>query len=101
MITLLVATSALAALALVTAWVTLLLNLKMHARALPHAEMRAEFEALSQEVSQLADFVEHKDRRERVRRLRAGREDAPAAQPTTPQELKAALRQRAAMLRGR
>lgn len=102
MITLLVATSTLALLALATAAVTLLLNVKMHARALPHAEMRREFEALAQQVSDLADFVEHKDRRERVRRLRAGREDeAPAAAPATPEQLKAALRLRAKQVIGR
>jgi len=73
----------------------------MHARALPHAEMRREFEALALEVSTLADFVEHKDRRERVRRLRAGREDAAPAPPASMAELKAQLRSRSQQQIGR
>jgi hypothetical protein len=89
---LLVATSVLAVLALVTAVVTLMLNLRMHSRLLPHAEMRREFEALSQQVSDLADFTERRERRERVRKMRDGHEkDAPAA-PQSVAELKAQLR---------
>lgn len=78
---LLVATSALAALALVTAVVTLVLNVRIFARLLPHAELRRDFEALSQQVSDLADFTERRERRERVRRLRDGREAADTQAP--------------------
>lgn len=88
-------TSALATLSLVTATVTLLVNLKTAARIRPLAELETQVSQLSIQVSDLADFTERRERRERVRRLRDGREAATAEAPQTPEQLKAALRRAA------
>lgn len=59
------------------------------------ASVSARVQQLELQLADVADFVERKDTRERVRRMREGRERAGVAeapQPGTP-EFKAALRQ--------
>jgi len=64
-------------------------------RIRPNAELQADLAAMYTQLADLSDFVQRKDTRERVRRLRDNREAAkdgpPAPQPGTP-EFKAHLR---------
>lgn len=73
-------------------------------RIRPYAELQTELRETQLQLADLADHIERKETRERVRRLRDAKTDKPNGElqlqvPSDPRELKRALRRKAGLLR--
>jgi hypothetical protein len=68
----------------VTVWVTAILTVAAARKIEPNAKLQSELRALENDFSDLVDHVTRKENRDRVRKMRDGRE-AKSAEPEVPQ----------------